>query len=80
MKKGEGMVEKNFLPSYDFLSSEYRGLKRVNNKLLKTLKMAKEHLEYCNYGDSWERECAKEIKLEEVIEKTIKQAEKYLSK
>jgi hypothetical protein len=25
------------------------------------------HLEYCNYGDSWERECATEGKLPERI-------------
>lgn len=26
--------------------------------LYETLVKAKEHLEYCGYGDSWERECA----------------------
>lgn len=32
---------------------------------------AKEHLDYCNYGDSWERECAIESKLKERIEKIL---------
>ncbi len=27
-------------------------------ELLDLLKEAKNHLEYCNYGDKWERECA----------------------
>ena len=30
-------------------------------KLKALLKRAKEHLEYCNYGDSWERECSVEL-------------------
>jgi len=37
---------------------ELRCLHIVNTQLLKALEMAKEHLEYCGYGDSWERECA----------------------
>jgi hypothetical protein len=35
----------------------------------KLLKEAYEHLEYCGYGDSWERECAKEAKLQERLNK-----------
>lgn len=27
-------------------------------KLHDALQAAKDHLEYCGYGDSWERECA----------------------
>jgi hypothetical protein len=30
--------------------------------ILGLLIMAKDHLEYCNYGDSWERECSKELR------------------
>lgn len=30
----------------------------VINKLYTALNSAKDHLEYCGYGDSWERECA----------------------
>ncbi len=36
---------------------------------LEVLKAAYEHLEYCNYGDKWERECACGIKLKSRIEK-----------
>lgn len=27
------------------------------------LRSATQHLEYCNYGDNWERECAQETRL-----------------
>ena len=43
--------------------------------LLIALKAAKEHLDYCGYGDSWERECAEESKLEEMIDTAIAKAE-----
>ena len=42
--------------------------------LLEALEAAQEHLDYCGYGDSWERECAKDSKLEERIEAAIKKA------
>lgn len=42
--------------------------------LLKALQDAQAHLEYCNYGDNWERECAKEQKLSEKIEAAIEKA------
>jgi len=28
------------------------------NKLMEALQAASDHLDYCGYGDSWERECA----------------------
>ena len=31
------------------------------------LRAAEQHLEYCGYGDKWERECAKSAKLPEQI-------------
>ena len=40
-------------------------------QLREALQKAKEHLEYCNYGDSWERECAYNDKLPEKIEKAL---------
>jgi len=43
--------------------------------LLLALKAAKDHLEYCGYGDSWEKECAREQKLEEKIDAAISKAE-----
>ena len=30
----------------------------IIGKLHKALQAASEHLNYCGYGDSWERECA----------------------
>lgn len=50
-------------------------LTKLEKKLLATLKLAHEHLEYCNYGDAWERECAEAAKLSEKIEEAIKEAE-----
>ena len=43
-------------------------------ELLDALKAAKEHLEYCGYGDSWERECAEAQGLQEKIEDAIAKA------
>lgn len=40
------------------------------------LKEATEHLEYCGYGDSWERQCAYSEKLPEKLEAAIEAAEK----
>jgi hypothetical protein len=44
-------------------------------ELLSALKSAKEHLEYCGYGDKWEREYAEANKLEEKIDEAIAKAE-----
>ncbi len=41
--------------------------------LTKALQAAKEHLEFCGYGDDYERECAKESKLPELIQKALDQ-------
>ena len=34
---------------------------------------AAQHLEYCSYGDSWERECAREDKLPERVQAMLKE-------
>lgn len=47
----------------------------LEKKLLEALKEAKEHLEYCNYGDKWEHECAYEAKLPEKLNEAIDAAE-----
>lgn len=39
---------------------------------------ARSHLEYCGYGDNWERECAKEDKLPERLEKMATRIEQIL--
>jgi hypothetical protein len=46
----------------------------LETKLLEALEAASEHLDYCGYGDRWERECAKERKLEQQIAEAIKAA------
>lgn len=43
--------------------------------LLDALNAAHEHLEWCGYGDSWERECAMEAKLPQKIEAALAEAE-----
>jgi hypothetical protein len=43
-------------------------------KLLREALIAsKEHHEYCGYGDRYERDCAREQKLPELIEKALDQ-------
>jgi hypothetical protein len=39
----------------------------ILKELRDALQLASDHLDYCGYGDSWERECAKEQKLDEQI-------------
>ena len=51
---------------------EIKRLKAVSAKLLKALVAARSHLEYCGYGDSWERECADASKLPEALDKAVK--------
>ena len=50
-------------------------LTELETTLLEALREAKEHLEYCGYGDKWERECAKEAGLEKKLEAAIDAAD-----
>lgn len=43
--------------------------------LLEALKEAREHLDWCGWGDSYERECARADGLPEKIDAAIAQAE-----
>lgn len=43
-------------------------------KLVAALTAAKAHLEYCGYGDKWERECARDDKLADKIEDALNAA------
>lgn len=43
--------------------------------LLAALKKARDHLEYCGYGDSYERSAAVAAKLPELIDAAIAKAE-----
>lgn len=42
------------------------------SQILEALKAASDHLDYCGYGDSWERECAQASKLEERVASALK--------
>ena len=46
-------------------------MNKVMKQLYEALVLASEHLNYCGYGDSWERECAKEENLEVKIDNAI---------
>ena len=45
-------------------------------ELYEALQKAEQHLSYCGYGDTWERECAREDKLEERISTALIKTEK----
>jgi hypothetical protein len=47
----------------------------ANEKLLSALKSAQAHLEWIGWGDSYERSCARESRLEEQINEAIAKAE-----
>ena len=40
-------------------------------EMYEALKAAEGHLDYCGYGDKWERECAYDSKLPETIDKAL---------
>lgn len=54
--------------------------KKLAETLQDALQKASEHLDYCGYGDSWERECAEAQKLEDQITAALTEAEAVLGK
>jgi hypothetical protein len=52
--------------------------KELIRDLYNALDSAKSHLEYCGYGDAWERECAEEQKIPEFVEAVMERAKKFL--
>ena len=44
--------------------AEINNLKKENEELKEYFAKAVEHLDYCGWGDSWERECSKELEKE----------------
>jgi hypothetical protein len=58
------------IPNFDggevVLASEY-------DKVAAALREAVGHLEYCSYGDSWERECADEEGLPDKLSKILEE-------
>lgn len=53
-------------------------MNNVNKELLSALIEASDHLDYCGYGDSYERECARDSNLEATIEVAISNAQTEL--
>lgn len=51
---------------------------KMIQKLLEVLEAAYDHLEYCGYGDSWERECARDANLPNKIYSTLEEGKKHL--
>jgi hypothetical protein len=47
---------------------------RIIKVLAEALEAAKEHLEYCGYGDNWERECAYFAQLPQKIDDALAEA------
>ena len=47
-------------------------------ELYEMLLEAQQHLEFCGYGDTYERECARDDKLPERISKALQEAEEIL--
>ncbi len=50
-----------------------RRLEREVTLLRTALQAASDHLDYCGYGDKWERECAQESKLPENIARVLEE-------
>jgi hypothetical protein len=48
--------------------------RKLIQQLVDALSVANYHLDYCNWGDSWERECAREAKSPEQLEAALKAA------
>lgn len=46
--------------------------------LVKLFQEAVAHLEYCGYGDDWERECADADNLPKKLERMVKRTDKIL--
>ena len=74
MKHTPGFTLKMAMDELKRRIADYDGLKAQNKAMLEALVAAHDHLEYCNYGDSWESECARDEGLPEKIEAAIKAA------
>lgn len=47
----------------------------LTRQLADALQAASDHLDYCGYGDNWERECAQALGLETQIKQALLAAE-----
>lgn len=46
---------------------------KANERLWECFQLMREHLDYCGYGDNWERECAYHQKLPDKVEKVFEE-------
>ena len=53
-------------------------MKKTIQQMVNALNKSLDHHEYCGWGDSWERECAKHHKLPEQIKDAIAQGEQAM--
>lgn len=53
-------------------------MKTLAEELRDALNAAQQHLDYIGYGDDYERECAREAKLEEQINAALQRAEREM--
>lgn len=56
------------------LTEKEKAQKEIIKKLGKALKEAVDHLDYCGYGDAWERSCAFESKLPQRLSEALELA------
>jgi chromosome segregation ATPase len=59
-------------------TAEIGSLREALKQTREALNDAKEHLDYCGWGDSWERECAKAQGLEPKVDAALDAAEQAL--
>ena len=50
---------------------------KLIKQLGEALNAAQKHLDFCGYGDAWERECAEESGLEDTIQSALNAYEKF---
>ena len=62
-----------WVQEHETQEKEIERLKHKTKTLHEALEAASDHLDYCGYGDSWERECAIANGLEEQITKALKE-------
>lgn len=74
---GKLLLEMGYEPYHTESSAREvaRYVARRISKLTKTLEAAEQHLDYCGYGDKWERECADASGLPKLIAKVLNKGE-----
>ena len=59
----------------DAVQTQIKRLMEENKVLREALEAAEQHLDYCGYGDQWERICARLEKLPEKIRAALQMGE-----